>query len=362
MLMNRTTPASKRTGRVVRRCAILCMVALTALVVAGFQFSPWPAALVLRHAPFVGGEDFQTVLDSHAPAQVESALDQSFGPDSEGATLDIFWPEDATEPLPTVVWVHGGGFIAGSKEMVRGYLKLIAARGYTVVGTSYPLAPEATYPSPVQTVSTALDFLSDNDDRWPIDTARYVLAGDSAGAHIAAQVAILISDPQYAEAIGVTSSIDASQVRAAVLVSGAFDMELLENINGIGGWMLDRALWSYTGSRTYSQDPELQYASIPAHLSPAFPPTYLTAGNADILLDHSTTLAQALTDNGVYTDQLFFAENHEPALEHEYQFFMDTPEAQLSFERMIVHLDRFTASGTGSNPLYVTATTRSPPL
>ena len=47
--------------------------------------------------------------------------------------LDIYLPKNVTKPYPVIVWIHGGGWISGSKEHARGYFKLLAAQGYNVV-------------------------------------------------------------------------------------------------------------------------------------------------------------------------------------------------------------------------------------
>ena len=68
------------------------------------------------------------------------------------------------------------------------------------------LAPGARYPTQLKQANTALEYLSKNAQRLHIDP-HFILAGDSAGAHIAAQLANAISSPPYATTVGVTPSI-----------------------------------------------------------------------------------------------------------------------------------------------------------
>jgi acetyl esterase len=69
-----------------------------------------------------------------------------------------------------------------------------------------------------------------------------------------------------------------------------------------------------------------------------FPPSFISAGNADPLLPHSLTLADRLEQLGVPVETLFFATDHEPGLGHEYQFVLDSEAGQLALERSVEFL------------------------
>jgi acetyl esterase/lipase len=62
-----------------------------------------------------------------------------------------------------------------------------------------------TYPKPVELVNAALGFLARNPVDLKVDPATIVLAGDSAGAHIACQVALITADPAYASTLGISA-------------------------------------------------------------------------------------------------------------------------------------------------------------
>ena len=87
-------------------------------------------------------------LASRVPAGISSQLNQRYDPSDPRARLDVFYPAATTEgtALLTVVWIHGGGFLAGSKEDVANYAKILASGGYTVAGVDYALAPEKHVP------------------------------------------------------------------------------------------------------------------------------------------------------------------------------------------------------------------------
>src|SRR4051812_6430553 len=75
--------------------------------------------------------------------------------------LDIVRPKglNSADRLPTVLFVHGGGFRAGNRESYLTQAARLAARGYVTATTSYRLAPRNQYPAAVEDVKAAVRFL-----------------------------------------------------------------------------------------------------------------------------------------------------------------------------------------------------------
>ncbi|XAS67480.1 alpha/beta hydrolase [Micrococcaceae bacterium Sec5.7] len=121
------------------------------------------------------------------------------------AKADALLPADG--PLPVVVWIHGGAWISGTKSDVAPYLRLIAAHGYAAVGLNYSIAPECQYPTAVRQLNEALRYLVANAGDFNLDKDRIILAGDSAGAQLASQLAVMTTNPAYAVQVGITPAI-----------------------------------------------------------------------------------------------------------------------------------------------------------
>ncbi len=123
------------------------------------------------------------------------------------AYLDVFFPSEieSLETLPTIVWVHGGGWVSGSKDQIANYLRILAGKGFTVVGVGYSIAPGKTYPPPIRQVNAALTYLTRNAEQLHVDPKSLVLAGDSGGAHIASQLANALSVPAALNGVPVHS-------------------------------------------------------------------------------------------------------------------------------------------------------------
>ena len=140
---------------------------IAAAVVAAAQISPWPAALAYRYLFSRGGAAMSDALAKHVPVDVNSRLDERYDPSETDATFDLHHPDRITatdEVLPTIVWIHGGGFIGGTKDEIANYLRIIAANGYTVIGVNYS-SRRGTYPTPVRQVTAALGYFQRNAKR-----------------------------------------------------------------------------------------------------------------------------------------------------------------------------------------------------
>ena len=320
-------------------------VILTASVVyIAFQASPWPSALLVRYAFSKGGAEIARALEKHVPPGVAAIRDLSYDPADGDALLDVFAPAsfEAGPPLPLVVWIHGGGWVAGSKDEIANYARILASKGYVVAGVNYTRAPAATFPTPMRQVNAALAYLVGNAARLRIDPQRIVLAGDSAGAHIAAVVANTIAVPEYARVIGVKPSVARARIAGVVLFCGPYTVEGVAFDGPFGGF-LRTALWSFSGRQDFLSDPGFANAWVLNFVTADFPPAFISAGNGDPLAPQSVALADALAARGVPVTRLFFAADHAPALPHEYQFNLDTAEGRQALDAMLGFLKSATA-------------------
>ncbi|TPW77470.1 alpha/beta hydrolase fold domain-containing protein [Schumannella soli] len=106
-------------------------------------------------------------------------------------------PAGVEGPMPTQLWLHGGGFFAGTIDEVLND-RLSARRaldsGVQIVSLEYRLAPEAHYPAQIEDALGALEALDADADRLGVDTSRLGIGGNSAGAAIAASTALHARD------------------------------------------------------------------------------------------------------------------------------------------------------------------------
>jgi acetyl esterase len=132
----------------------------------------------------VGPAEARRLMDEAAPAlfgepDPVAAVEHA---DADGVPVRVYYPPQAE--LPALVWFHGGGWVLGSLASHDRLCRTLAARsGCVVVAADYRLAPEHPYPAAVEDAwATAL---------WTAGRFRVVaVGGDSAGAHLAAAVAL----------------------------------------------------------------------------------------------------------------------------------------------------------------------------
>ncbi len=324
----RTRPSEART--LWRREGVLSLVgAVAGVTVAGriaFRVSPWPGAMIIRKAFDHGAAKTKAALQRHAATGVDRLLDQRYRADDPDARLDVYYSQSTTAEQPTIVWIHGGGWVSGDKADAAPYFTVLAAQGYTVVSLNYSYGPEKHYPTAVLQVNDALSYLQDNAERLHIDADRIVMAGDSAGSQVASQLANIITNPAYAARMHITAALEPEQLRGVVLHCGVYDMAALHSgVDGLAAWGFNTVLWAYTGIKGFADGPAMAEMSTIDFATAEFPPAFVTGGNADPLTaGQSRPFAERLSHLGVAVTTLFFPDDHEPALPHEYQFDLDT--------------------------------------
>ena len=277
---------------------------------------------------------------SHAepklPRNVAVARDIPYGAE-EDAKLDFYLPKDIAgtdRALPTILWIHGGGWAGGSKEYVAQYAAALAAGGFAVAAIDYSLPPKATYPTPVRQAFDALAYLKREAARLHVDPKRFFVAGDSAGAQMAAQVAAATTSKAYARKVGVKPTLDAKALKGALLYCGAFDLATM-GFSGPITSKLDGPLAQYAGTQTFRADRKFATFSVARYVTRAFPPSFVTAGNDDDFEDQSRAFAARLKKLGVQVDEMFFDADFTPRQTHVYNFALDNKPARDSVTRSV---------------------------
>lgn len=257
-------------------------------------------------------------------------------------TFDLTVP-DGAGPHPLVVWVHGGGWHFGNKGDPLPYLELLATRGYAGAAVNFPRAPAAAYPAAPRAVNAAVAHLLANAAEYRIDPDRVVLAGDSAGAQVAAEVAVLTTNPDYAARTTLEPALLPAQLRGTLLFCGIFDPLGLDDSDRMFAAALESAMWSLTRHRSWRDTEACDLMSALRHVTADFPPTLLAAGNADPLTRRqSFPLGARLRHLGVRLDDVAVGTDADP-VNHEFQFLLDTPVAVETFERAVRFLDEVTS-------------------
>ena len=118
-------------------------------------------------------------------------------------TLDLYYPEDRSKPLPLVVYIHGGGWVAGSKREGERFAKLLTATGhYAVASINYRLIQDAPWPAQIHDCKAAIRYLRGHAGRLGIDPKRIAVMGSSAGGHLALLLGTTAGEPKLEGELG----------------------------------------------------------------------------------------------------------------------------------------------------------------
>lgn len=127
----------------------------------------------------------------------------------------------ASDQIPCVVMITGGGFKARGKDAFAKYAAFLSTQGFVTASISYRGAPDDPFPSSVQDSKAAVRYLRSNASRFGLDGDRIAALGQSAGGHLAAMLAVS-GDFEEFEGNGGNAGVS-SRIQAAVSFAGVFD-------------------------------------------------------------------------------------------------------------------------------------------
>lgn len=194
--------------------------------------------------------------------------------------LDIYLPaESPAEKPPLIVWIHGGAWRAGSKASVpvTGWLNA----GFAIASVDYRLSPEARFPAQVHDIKAAVRFLRRSSDKYGFDPQRFVIAGASAGGHLAALVGVSNDHKELEGSVGEAHQVSSS-VQAIVSFYGASNLEsILSQSTDHGLSVRVPALKLLLGELPDANPKLARLASPVQHVDKTDPTLFLIHGDAD---------------------------------------------------------------------------------
>lgn len=165
-------------------------------------------------------------LSATARATLPCALNVPYG-EHPDETLDIFFAKGQAQ-APVLIYLHGGYWRLLSKDDSSFMAPALCAAGMTVVAVNYSLAPGASLSHIVDQTRRAVTWVQRHSAQIHGDGQKLIVAGSSAGGHLAAMILARGWQEQY--------GFDARGLKAAVLLSGLFDLTPLVHTH-INDWM-----------------------------------------------------------------------------------------------------------------------------
>jgi len=181
-----------------------------------------------------------------------------------------------------VVYLHGGGWIIGNKELYSADLLFLTDRGYTVFNFDYPLAPEHPHPIPLASLMRGLAWFG----RQHPEFEAIHLMGDSAGGNLAMMLGLLIDNPTLRRDIDpALEDLSLPRVRSVVSIYGVLDRTSWLDQRFPGASVM---LQSYAGRAAFEPEVGPELAITPVDLKfDHHPPCLITIGTKDQLAESS---------------------------------------------------------------------------
>ncbi|HVY71523.1 MAG TPA: alpha/beta hydrolase [Verrucomicrobiae bacterium] len=287
-------PASLRSRAIV----VLATLALVATRGMADDSTPPPAPGYKTPAEVMAAiatKQLKTISQpKELPAGVVEMKDLEYGKVGERPLkLDLYAPENLTKPVPALVFIHGGAWSGGSRDVYKYYTVRYAKRGYVAVTVSYRLSGEAPFPAALEDVKCAVRWLRANAAKYHVDPGHIAAIGRSAGGHLALLAGYSAGAPDL-EGTGGNPGVS-SAVQAVVDFYGVYDMTtpFAQKAGSVK---------KFLGGKTYEEAPELWAKSSPSHyLKAGAPPTLILHGTIDdvVPIEQSDTLARRLKELNV---------------------------------------------------------------
>lgn len=192
--------------------------------------------------------------------------------------LDLYLPEIESAPA-LIVWIHGGAWRAGNKKSVR--IKPLLEKGWAIASVDYRLSTQATFPAQIHDIKAAIRYLRANPGKLPYDASKIVIAGESAGGHLAALAGVSNKQTQLEGAIGEHLDQDSS-IQAIISLFGASNLTtILKQSTPHGLKVRVPALDLFLGAQPEDDPATAKLASPVFHVDANDPPCLLVHGDQD---------------------------------------------------------------------------------
>ena len=214
--------------------------------------------------------------------EVERVKNLSYGPYGRRNRLDVYRRADHPTNCPTLLQIHGGAWVIGSKDQQGAPLmQHLASRGWVCFAVNYRLGPRSRFPDMVVDLKTAIAWIREHGEEYGANPDFLVVTGGSAGGHLTAMVALTQNDPEYQPGF---EDADTS-VYAAVPYYGIYDFTGRNRVRGRGERGMRMFLERSVMPTKLADDPEGWAKASPLdRITPDDPPFFVIHGHNDTLV------------------------------------------------------------------------------
>ncbi len=270
--------------------------------------------------------------------------DIRYGNDYANSYFDLWYPDATKSVRPTVIYLHGGGMIFGDKasgdplavkkDGSGNMLRSIVKAGYNLINANYALAPEYRFPVQLHQVNQLVKYLQDHAEELSLDMTRVIMMGGSAGADLTELYAACVTNPLYAEKIGVTPVLKREHFRVAVMDEAALDASFYsEGVHALlSCWLKEKSV--EMGEKT-------QMLNAMRYITSDFIPSFINASNVEDVFRLDAQELDCVLASLRVEHEYFFRDRGHGDLPHGYMSMLDTnPWAKEAFDHMMTFISQ----------------------
>lgn len=240
--------------------------------------------------------------EEELPPGVVEMKDLEYGKVGERSLrLDLYLPDKLDRPLPGLIFIHGGAWSGGTRDVYRYYTVRFAKQGFVAATISYRLSNEAPFPAAVEDAKCAVRWLRGNAAKYHVDPDKIAVIGGSAGGHLAMMVGYS-ADVRELEGKGGQTGVS-SRVAAVVNFYGPSDLTT-PFARG------NDSVKKFLGGKTYEEAKEIYEKASPiTYLTRDDPPTLILHGTIDDVVPIEQSVAEAVNERCQFFMRQFFAKH-----------------------------------------------------
>jgi acetyl esterase/lipase len=237
----------------------------------------------------------QGALRAEEKAAIDYIPDVTYATVGDDALkLDIASPQGLDHPVPAIVLIHGGGWMAGRRQDMTSFAKQFAEHGYVAATISYRFAPKHKFPAQIEDVKAAVRYLRANAEKLHIDPQQIGAVGISAGAHLSMMLGLL--DPADGMEGNGGNAEQPSKVQAVVSFVGPVNLAR-DSYNPAQ----TQILTAWLGANPKEKQAECKQASPLTYINKGDAPLLCFFGSKDPLVsyDQAFVIGDALAKAGI---------------------------------------------------------------
>lgn len=241
--------------------------------------------------------EFIISVQQKHPLQIEADVFDTniFTETVDNVDVRIVRPLNNNEKLPVIIYAHGGGWVIGDKEVYDTLIKrLSTCANAAVFFVNYNRSPEDCYPTALNQIYGVMDYVYNHPAEFNVDSEKMVIAGDSAGANLAAAAALKAKDENGPKIL--------CQILLYPVTDSKMDTKSYDKFKK-GPWLTKKAMeyfWdSYEPDKKLREEKYLSMLRVSEDDLRGLPPALVITAENDVLRDEGEEFARKLDEADV---------------------------------------------------------------